>query len=75
MRVWSASTGQEVQKTNAVGDITPLTFTLDGTALLTNKGHIRIDKFGWVEAPGKLHFAWFFCLFHPLYFCEVRLVR
>ena len=48
---------------NAVGDITQLAFKLDGTALLTNKGHIRIDKFDWVEAAGKLHFVGFFCLF------------
>lgn len=42
VRVWDASTGQEVQNLKVTGYINKLSFTPDGSALNTDRGRLRI---------------------------------
>lgn len=51
VRVRNATAGQEVQKLEHIGYSRQLTFMLDGTALLTDRGRISTNTTG---APAKV---------------------
>ena len=54
VRVWSASTGQEVQKLEGVSYIDELSFTPDSSALNTNRGRFRISSLRASIVPSDL---------------------